>query len=83
MENGCNNTTMDNDIKCIQNTLWIIYKEFQEKHDIKRYTEQAAALCKLYEKNPFMLNFCRNLVVSWTPVINALAEKYRKDDTMC
>lgn len=70
---------MSNDIKCIQNTLWIIYKEFEEKHDVKRYTDQATALCNLYKDNPMMLNFCQNLIVSWAPVINALAEQYRED----
>lgn len=69
---------MDNDIKYIQNTLWAMYKEFTSDFDVKKYTDQATSLCKKYKNNPTMLNYCQNLVVSWTPVINEMAEQYRK-----
>ncbi len=68
---------MDNEIKYIQNTLWAMYKEFISTHNVKKYTDQATELCKKYKERPELLSFCQNLVVTWTPIINLLAQQHR------
>ena len=70
---------MYNDIKYIMNTLWAMYKKFESDFDVKSYTDQAACLCRKYKDNAPMLNFCQNQVISWTPVINLMSEKHRKE----
>lgn len=69
---------MNDDIKYIQNTLWVMYKDFSVDFNMRKYSEQAADLCKRYKDNPLMLNFCQNLVITWTPVINTMAEEHRE-----
>ena len=70
---------MENDIKFIQNTIWSMYKEYQSTHDMKMYNQQAEKLCRKYEGQPILGSFCANLIISWAPVINKMAEEYRKE----
>ena len=63
---------MNNDIKNIYNTLAVLYNEFLKDLDIDKYTRKASELCKKYQGNDLMLNFCQNLIISWTPVINQI-----------
>lgn len=65
------------DIKNIQNTLWRIYKEFLEDHKVKAYTDKAAALVRQYDGKKDMMLFAQTLILSWVPIINALAEDFR------
>ena len=71
---------MDEDIRYIYNTLAVMYKEFTKTYNIKAYTSQAMELCKKYKDRPELLAFCQNLVVTWTPIINLLAEKHKCDN---
>lgn len=68
---------MENGIKDIQNTVWKMYKEYQATHDMVNYNAQKDELCRKYHGQPILGCFCRNLVISWAPVINQLAEDYR------
>lgn len=64
-------------IKDIQNTLWAMYKDFMETHSVSDYNTKAKQLVDKYSENKEMLTFCQNLIITWAPVINALAEEYR------
>lgn len=68
---------MGNDIKYIYNTLAVMYKEYLSTHDMANYNRQATELRKKYLGKPILDNFCMNLIISWAPVINQLAEEYR------
>lgn len=68
---------MENDIKYIQNTLWVIYKEFLLDFNVREYTRKASELVHRYDGNKEMLLFSQNLVICWTPIINRLAENHR------
>ena len=70
---------MDNEIKHIQNELWAMYRQFVTDFNVKKYTNQATNLCRKYKDNKILLNFCQNLVVTWTPIINHLAEIHRNE----
>lgn len=70
---------MENDIKYIQNTLWAMYKEFLTSYNVRRYTQQAVELRKKYDDNSFLSCFCQNMIISWTPVINRMAEEHRSE----
>lgn len=65
------------DIKNIQNTLWRIYKEFLEDHKVKAYTDKVAALVHEYDGKKDMMLFAQTLILSWVPIINALAKDFR------
>lgn len=68
---------MEDEIRDIQNTLWRMYKEFLQDHDVKKYTRKARDLVDRYGDNREMYIFSQNMVVSWTPVINSLAGRFR------
>ncbi len=59
------------DIKNIQNTLWKIYKEFCANGNSEEWCNKASALINEYDENVEW--FCKNLVVSWKPVIDGIA----------
>ena len=69
---------MKDDIKYIYNNLATLFNEFSKDLDIQKYETKAAELCRKYKDNNLMLNFCQNLIVSWTPVINQM--KYVSGD---
>lgn len=63
---------MKNDIKYIQNYIWDMYKDFDKDLNIIKFQNRAEELCKKYKNNQLLLNFCQNLIISWTPVINQM-----------
>lgn len=67
------------DIKYIQNTIWAIYKCFLTDHDMKAYNREIGELTKKYTEkgDKQLLSFCQNLLISWCPIMNALAEEFR------
>lgn len=74
---------MDNkldDIKYIQNTLWSIYKDFLQDHDIREYTSKAAELVHKYKDKHDMMLFCQNLIITWTPVLNGLNADFIREE---
>ena len=70
---------MEHDIKYIQNYIWDMYKDFNKELNVTDYENRAKALCEKYKDNQLLLNFCQNMFVSWTPVINRI--KYVKGDS--
>lgn len=66
------------DIKNIQNTLWGMYKSFLADHSVKEWTRKGEALAHEYDGKEIR-TFCENLLFTWTPVINTLAEKFRME----
>lgn len=74
---------MEEEIKDIQNSLWKIYKNFLDDHDVQNYTRKAAAIARKYEGNRQMHSFCQNLVITWAPVINELKRKYAGEKKAC
>ena len=73
--------SMESDIKYIYNTLAAMYMQFQTTHNMINYNNQATELRKKYHKKPILDNFCTNLIISWAPVINQLAEDYRNGES--
>ncbi len=69
-------------IKYIQNTVWKMYKDFLADHDMREYNRKMGELAKEYQNkgDGQLLSFCQNILISWAPVINALAEEFRKVD---
>ena len=70
------------EISHIQNTVWSMYKDFLADHDMAAYNRRMGELTKeYYDKSDMqMLSFCQNILISWCPVINEFAEKFRKGD---
>ena len=42
---------MHEKIKDIQNTIWIIFREFEETHDMEKYNQRAAELVHKYKED--------------------------------
>lgn len=66
---------MEKRIMDMYNDAWKIYKEYLKKHDIAKYTDDAAALCKKYE---YVSDIC-NLMVWWAARINAVHNEYMRN----
>ena len=56
------------------NDAWKIYKEYLKTHNIAKYTDDAAALCKKYGHGT---DIC-NLMIWWAARVNAIHENYMK-----
>lgn len=69
---------MENEIKDIMNTLWSIYKKFQQTHDVKQFTEEAATMVHKYDGDSMLLCFAQNLVISFAPMVNELKRRYNE-----
>lgn len=67
---------VDEDIKHIQNALWAMYKEFLADHSVREWTLKGEALVHEYAGKKIR-SFCENQLITWTPVINGLAEEFR------
>ena len=63
---------MNNDIKNIYNTLAIMYSDFLKDLDMEKYNRRAVELSNEYSNNKIMFNFCQNLIVTWSPIINQI-----------
>ncbi len=70
------------EITHIQNMIWAMYKDFLADHDMREYNRKMGELAKEYQnkEDGQLLSFCQNILISWAPVINALAEEFRKVD---
>ena len=70
-----------NEITHIQNTIWAMYKDFLEDHDMKKYNQRMKELAGEYcdKGDQQLLTFCQHSLITWTPVINGLAEYFRKN----
>lgn len=58
----------------IQNAFWKAYKDFSETKDMRKYNNDVDALIEKYRHDGILLNFCQNLALTWTPVINGIKE---------
>lgn len=67
------------EITHIQNMLWTMYKEFLRSYDMAGYNHKAQELEEEYtgKGDRQLLSFCQNLLISWAPVMNRLAEDFR------
>ena len=65
------------DIKNIQQSLWEMYKDFLENKEPERYKVSSGAFVDDH-RGPLKY-FCRNLVSTWIPVIDGLAEDIRNN----
>ena len=63
----------------IQNSVWAVYREFLNGHQVPEYTEKSAALVEKYKNNKDMMLFAQILIMAWVPVINGIAEDFRKE----
>ena len=48
---------MHEKIKDIQNTIWIIFREFEETHDMEKYNQRAAELVHKYKEDELCTGF--------------------------
>ena len=65
---------MEKRIMDMYNDAWKIYKEYLKTHDIAKYTDDAAALCKKYG---YESDIC-SLMIWWAARVNELHQKYMK-----
>ena len=81
-KHGRNVEEKTNCIKHIQNTLWAMYKDFLEDHDMGVYNNKAQKLTREYARkgDKQLLSFCQNMILSWSPIINESAEEFRKGE---
>lgn len=61
----------------IQNSVWAIYKGFMRDHLVRECTRKYAELVQKYRHDKKMELFAQTLILSWVPIINALAEDFR------
>ncbi|WP_300811087.1 hypothetical protein [uncultured Acetatifactor sp.] len=61
----------------IQNSVWAIYKGFMKDHLVRECTRKYAELVQKYRHDKEMELFAQTLILSWVPIINALAEDFR------
>lgn len=59
----------------IQNGFWKAYKDFMKSGDMKKYNEDLDIIFGKYENDGYMLNFCKSLLIAWTPVVNKIKEE--------
>ena len=46
---------------------------------MRQYTKQMSALVEKYKGDPLLQQFAENMAVTYTPVINAMAEEKRNE----
>lgn len=69
---------MHEKIKDIQNSVWKAYKDFRASGDMLQYNKDVQAIVRKYADDKPMINFAHNIIISWAPIINSLAEEMRK-----
>lgn len=65
---------MHEKITDIQNLFWKAYKNYKGTGSMSQYNADVDGIIEKYRDDHTMLNFCKNLVISWTPVINEMKE---------
>lgn len=66
---------MHEKIKDIQNLVWKAYKDFKDSCSMRQYNKDVQAIVRKYADDKPMLNFAQNIIISWGPIINFLAEE--------
>ena len=64
---------MEERIKNMYNDAWKIYKDYLTSHNIAKFTDEAAELCKKYDNKP---DIC-NLLIWWSARVQGLHDKYK------
>ena len=67
----------DANVSDIQNSVWAIYKGFIRDHLVRECTRKYAELVQRYSHDKEMELFAQTLILSWVPIINALAKDFR------
>ena len=67
---------MHEKIKDILNTIWIIFREFEETHDMEKYNQRAAELVHKYKEDELCI-FCQNLLLTWAPIIKRFFDNWK------
>lgn len=70
---------MHEKIQDVMNTAWKNYKDYRRSGDMRQYTKQMSALVEKYKGDPLLQQFAENMAVTYTPVINAMAEEKRNE----
>lgn len=65
---------MHEKITDIQNSFWKAYKNYKGTGSMSQYNADVDEIIKRYRDDNAMLNFCKNLAISWAPVINKMKE---------
>lgn len=65
---------MHEKITDIQNLFWKAYKNYKGAGSMSKYNADVDGIIEKYRDDHAMLNFCKNLAISWTPVINEMKE---------
>lgn len=65
---------MHEKITDIQNLFWKAYKNYKDTGSMSQYNADVDEIIKRYRDDHAMLNFCKNLAISWAPVINEMKE---------
>lgn len=68
----------EEEIKHIQNTIWMMYKAYLKDHDMKEYNRKMKELVTEYcdKKDKLLLSFCKNLLIAWAPIISEFAKEF-------
>ena len=64
----------------IQNAVWKAYKDFRESGDMLQYNKDVQAIVRKYTDDKHILNFAQNIIISWAPIINSMAEEKRNEE---
>lgn len=69
-------------ISQIQNAIWAAYKEFLDNQDMKAFNRRMTDLATEYRDsgNLLLASFVENEIITWCPVMNIIAEEFRKGD---
>jgi hypothetical protein len=80
IRNGEDIASITDCIKHIQNTAWVMYVDFLESHDMKKYNQKMGKLSEEYYKkgDEHLLAFCQNLFISWCSILSAFVDEIRK-----
>lgn len=72
-----------NDIKYIQNTVVIIFKNYLPNRDMAEYNQKSAELVQKYRAkgDKLLLEFCRDELMAYAKVVNAFADECRKESS--
>ncbi len=67
------------EIAHIQNMVWAMYKDFLSDHDMAAYNHKMEGLVKEYcgKGDRQLLSFCQDILISWCPIIQGFAERFR------
>lgn len=63
------------DIENIQYSLWGMYKDFLVDKDSSKYKNRTGIF--LNDCKESLKYFCRNLIITWTAIVDGLAEDFR------